>query len=158
MSNDSEVTQLVNFWLGSEEFGVNISQVKEIIKIEEITKIPNTPDFMEGVINLRGQITPVMDLRSRLGIEAAQESENSRMIIVEIGKDNVGMIVDSVTEVCSISSGDIEPSTSFTGNVDTEYILGVGKVGDRLLILLDLSKVISGTELEQQKEMAGITA
>lgn len=158
MSNESEVTQLVNFWLGSEEFGVNISQVKEIIKIEEITKIPNTPDFMEGVINLRGQITPVMDLRSRLGIEAVQESENSRVIIVEIGKDNVGMIVDSVTEVCSISSDNIEPSTSFTGNVDTEYILGVGKVGGRLLILLDLSKVISSTELSQQKEMTGITA
>lgn len=148
----AEEIQMVVFRLGSEEFGVDISQVREIIKVPAITRIPNSPSFIEGVINLRGQITTVMDLRKRLGINTSKTNEN-RIIIVEVGKNTIGMIVDSVTEVLRLLSEDIEDASHLASGVEAEYIRGVGKLKDRLLILLDLNKVLSQQELMQVKQV-----
>lgn len=151
---DGEV-QLVVFQLGAEEFGVDISQVREIIKPTEITKMPNSPEFVEGVINLRGQITTIMDLRKRLDMEVV-DSDQTRIIIVDISDEIIGMVVDSVTEVRRLPQSDIEPTPSISTAVDTEYIMGVGKLKtdgqDRLLILLDLRRVLSEKELGEMKE------
>lgn len=160
MADEGNVTgevQLVVFQLGTEEFGVDIKQVKEIIKVTEITRIPNSPSFVEGVINLRGQITTVMDLRKRLDLMVSEQTENTRIIIVELEKNTVGMIVDSVAEVLRLPRSEIEPTPSISTEVDTEYIMGVGKLSDkdrtRLLILLDLTKVLSQEEAAQIEEV-----
>lgn len=147
MQKLSEELQLVVFRLGKEEFGVDISQVKEIIKIQEITKIPNSPPFIEGVINLRGAITPVMDLRKRLGIPAGETDENGRIIVVEMGKGTVGAIVDSVAEVLRLPGKNIDAAPGLTASIDSNYVRGVGKLEDRLLILLDLNKILDEDEI-----------
>ena len=142
--------QLVVFTLGEEEFGVDISQVREIIKTVEITKMPNTPDFVEGVINLRGSITTVMDLRKKLGVISSKEDDrDTRIVIVELEDSTMGMVVDSVTEVLRISAADIDTESVATSQIDAEYLRGVGKLEDRILILLDLGKVITGQEVSQ---------
>ena len=141
--------QLVVFKLGNEEYGVDITQVREIIKMKEITRIPNAPEFVEGVINLRGQITSVTDLRKRLGIGAHENNEQTRIIIVELDKSTIGMIVDSVSEVLRLSREDVDSTPSMAANVDTKYIRGVGKLKDRLLILLDLNKVLVQSEVKE---------
>lgn len=150
--------QLVVFELGEEEFGVDISQVREIIKTVEITKMPNTPDFVNGVINLRGSITTVMDLRKKLGVTSSKEDDrDTRIVIVELEDNTIGMIVDSVSEVLRISAADIDTEAVSTSQIDAEYLRGVGKLEDRILILLDLDRVISGQEvsrIEQTKEAA----
>jgi purine-binding chemotaxis protein CheW len=155
MANKEHVElQLVVFMLGGEEFGVDIAQVREIIRVPAITRMPNAPAFVEGVINLRGKVTPVMDLRGRLGMKASQADDGMRIVIVELGKDSIGMIVDSVSEVRRLSSSDIEPPPSITSKIGSEYIRGVGKLESRLLILLDLNRVLSLKEEKHLERMA----
>ncbi len=137
--------QLVVFRLGKEEFGVDITQVREIIKLTTITRVPNAPEFIEGVINLRGQITAVMDLRKRLGIEANANNGDTRIIVVELPGTTLGMIVDNVSEVLRLGAKDIDAASAITSEVGSEYIRGIGKLKDRLLILLDLSRVLART-------------
>ncbi len=146
-------TQLVVFRLGNEEYGVDIQQVREIIKVPEITRVPKAPEFIEGVINLRGQITPIMDLRMRLDLPESQKGEDTRIIISELEKNIVGMIVDSVSEVLRISKKNIDPTPTISTDVGVEFIKGVGKLGDRLLILLDLMKVLSKKEEKQLEKI-----
>ncbi len=141
--------QIVVFGLGGEEFGVDISQVREIIKVPEVTRMPNSPEFVEGVINLRGTITPVVDLRKALNIIPGNggNTDAVRIVIVEQGEKIIGMVVDAVSEVMRLSTGDIEANPTLTSEISAEYIRGVGKLEDRLLILLDLNKVLSQQEL-----------
>jgi len=140
--------QLVVFKIGEEEFGVDISQVREIVRLIEVTYMPKAPAFIEGVVNLRGQIVAVIDLAKRLGIPSRPRGDTTRIIVIEIGENTVGMIVDSVSEVLRISSENIE---EVPGLIETEvpehYIRGVGKLKDRLLVLLDLSRVLSHEEV-----------
>lgn len=145
--------QLVVFNLGTEEYGVDITQVREIVKVSNITKIPNSPSFIEGVINLRGQITTVMDLRKRLNVGTPDVTDDTRIIIIELEKSTVGMMVDSVTEVQRLPEKSIDSTPSISMEVGTEYIMGVGKLDDRLLILLDLKKILSGKEENQLEEI-----
>ena len=112
-----------------------------------ITRVPNTPAFVEGIINLRGQVIPVVNLRKRLGFPPKEPDKATRIIVVEIGKRVIGFIVDSVNEVLRISSSITEPPPPMVAGIDSEYITAVGKLEDRLLILLDLEKVLSGDEL-----------
>jgi purine-binding chemotaxis protein CheW len=155
----SREVQLVVFMLGDEEFGVDITQVREIIKLTSITRVPNSPDFIEGVINLRGQITTVMDLRKRLGMPLTENDENTRIVIVELDKTTVGMMVDSVSEVLRLPKTDIDPTPSISTEVEADYIQGVGKLKkgdeDRLLILLDLKKILSREEANQLEKTEG---
>ncbi len=144
--------QVVTFALAREEYGVDIAQVQEINRMVTITHVPRAPQFMEGVINLRGQLIPIIDLRSRFGMERAERTKNTRIVVTEIGTKRIGMVVDSVSEVLRIPVEQIEDAPDLVAGVDTEYIRGVGKMGDRLIIMLDLGRVISGTEkLELQK-------
>lgn len=141
-----ELIQVVSFHLGSEEYGVDISQVQEIIRMVEITHVPRAPHFMEGVINLRGQLIPIIDLRTRFAMPRAEQTKSTRIVVTEIGSKRVGIVVDSVSEVLNIPMEHIEEAPDMIAGVGTEYIQGVGKVGDRLVILLDLTMVITGEE------------
>lgn len=146
-----ESVQVATFHIGSEEYGVDISQIQEIIRMVEITRVPRTPAFMEGVINLRGQLIPIVDLRARFGLERREPTKNTRIIVTDIGTKRVGIIVDSATEVLTIPLESIEEPPEMIAGVGADYLQGVGKVGDRLIILLDLTMVISApqrTELE----------
>jgi len=144
-----EEVQLVVFKIGDEEFGVEINQVREIVKLVSITRMPRAPVFIEGVVNLRGQIITVIDLAKRLDLPSAGKTDATRIMVVEVGEDTVGMIVDSVSEVLRLSADDIEDTPAL---IDTEvheqYLRGVGKSEDRLLILLDLNEVLSTEEIK----------
>src|SRR6202048_512005 len=142
----SETVQVVSFKLGSEEYGVDIAQVQEINRMVAITHVPRAPQFMEGVINLRGQLIPIIDLRARFGMPRAEHTKNTRIVVTEIGAKRVGMGVDSVSEVLRLPVDQVEPAPEMITGVDTEYIRGVGKIEDRLIILLDLGPIISGAE------------
>lgn len=142
----SEVIQLVGFCLGDEEFGVNINEVHEINRTMEITPVPRTPDFIEGVINLRGKVIPVINMRKRFSLPFAEKTNQTRIVIVEMEGKIVGMLVDSVTEVLRIASSTIEPPPDILSGIDNENIQGVAKLENRLLILLDLAKVLSNVD------------
>jgi purine-binding chemotaxis protein CheW len=141
--------QLVIFKIGEEEFGVEINQVREIVKLVSITRMPKAPAFIEGVVNLRGQIITVIDLSRRLDLPSSGRTEATRIMVVEIGENTVGMIVDSVSEVLRLSENDIEDTPSLIETeVHEKYLRGVGKSEDRLLILLDLNEVLSTEEIK----------
>jgi purine-binding chemotaxis protein CheW len=145
---EDELLQLVTFNIGSEEFGVEILKVQEIIRTMEITKVPKSPPFVEGVINLRGKVIPIIDLRKRFGLEAKTHDSHTRIIVIEIKQMIVGFVVDSVSEVLRIQSSTVEPPPDIAAGVGSEYIKGVGKLADRLLILLDLDELLTGEELK----------
>jgi purine-binding chemotaxis protein CheW len=139
----SEILQLVGFLIGNEEYGVDILKVQEINRITQITKVPNSPEFVEGVINLRGKVIPILDLRIRMGMEKKEHDSRTRIIVVEINQRTIGFIVDEVTEVLRIPMNVIEPPPQLVTGEKSEFITGVGKLDDRLLILLDLDRIIS---------------
>jgi purine-binding chemotaxis protein CheW len=142
--NKDRNMQLVVFKLGNEEYGADISQVREIIKVGDITSIPQAPGSIRGVINLRGNLTTVIDLRRQLGLDNREADNNSRIVIVEAGESAVGMMVDSVTEVKYIISSQIQECSSIlAGSEGQGYILGICKLKDRLLILVDLKNVLN---------------
>lgn len=145
---DDELMQLVTFSIGEEEFGVDILKVQEIIRIMEITKVPRAQDFVEGVINLRGKVIPIIDLRRRFGFASKEHDKHTRIIVIEINNMIVGFVVDSVSEVLRIPAATVEPPPPVVAGVESEYISGVGKLEDRLLILLDLDKLLSSEDLE----------
>jgi purine-binding chemotaxis protein CheW len=142
----AETIQVVSFKLGSEEYGVDIAQVQEINRMVAVTHVPRAPQFMEGVINLRGQLIPIIDLRTRFAMPRAEHTKNTRIVVTEIGAKRVGMVVDSVSEVLRLPLDQVEDAPEMLTGVDTEYIRGVGKIEDRLIILLDLARIISGAE------------
>jgi purine-binding chemotaxis protein CheW len=148
-----KIVQVVSFRLGSEEYGVDIAQVQEIIRLVEITHVPRAPHFMEGVINLRGQLIPIIDLRTRFGMPRVAATKSTRIVVTEIATKRVGMVVDSVSEVLNIPTDHVEEAPDMVAGVGTEYIAGVGKINDRLIIMLDLAMVIS---TQEKQELAGI--
>ena len=148
-NESSELLQLVSFLIGNEEFGVDILFVQEINRMIQITKVPNSPDFVDGVINLRGRVIPVIDLRSKLGMEKKEHDKNTRIIVVEVAGKTVGFIVDAVNEVLRIPKSITEAPPELVSGVNSEYIKAVGKLEDRLLILLDLEKVLTSDQKTQ---------
>lgn len=149
----NEEVQLVIFNLGGETYGIDIASVHEIIRMQAITKVPRTPHFVEGVINLRGKIIPVIDLHKRFNLPQTQETQHSRIIVVEVVGVTVGMIVDAVSEVLRLPVSNIEPPPPvITGAVDTAYLRGVAKWEDQLIILLDLDKVLLENEQKELQE------
>jgi len=139
------VLQFVGFRVGEEEFGINILQVQEIIRSQTLTRVPNSPESIEGVMNLRGKIIPVIALRKRFGLAEAPSDRQNRIVVVEIAGTVLGFVVDAVSEVLRIPADTVEP-TPHLGLVEREYVSGVGKLGDRLLILLDADRLMSGAE------------
>lgn len=146
--------QLVVFELGREHYGVDISAVESIIKMQAITVVPHTPSFVEGVTNLRGSVLPVIDLRKRFGLALDDISKNSRIVVIALGKTKVGMIVDAVSEVLRIPEDAIEPPPPMVTSVDTTFITGIAKVEDKLVILLELSRVLSLQEATALQPLA----
>lgn len=149
LMDDGRILQLVTFKLENEEFGVDILKVQEINKMMNITKIPNAPSFIEGVINLRGKIIPIIDLRKRLGFYNRGYDKSTRIIVVELDGLVLGFIVDSVSEVLRIPGNTIEPPPSIVAGIESDYIEGVGKLNDRLLILLELKKIFASPERKE---------
>lgn len=136
--------QLVTFSLGSEEFGVDIMRVQEIIRIPPITRVPKSEAYIEGVINLRGNVIPVISLRTRFGMTRVEETDLSRIVVLQVQSKVFGIWVDAVTEVLRLESESIEPPPTIAIGMDSQFIRGVGKIGERLLILLDLDNIMSG--------------
>lgn len=137
-----EILQFVTFRLGKEEYAVDILKVQEINRIVDITPVPNSPQYIEGVINLRGKVIPVINLRKRFGLDSKGLDNHARIIVIDVGIV-IGIIVDSVSEVLRISSDTIDPPPLMAGGVGSEYIRGVGKLNDRLLILIDIDRLFS---------------
>lgn len=133
--------QLVTFDVAGEEFAVDILAVREINRMMSLTRVPNSPAEVEGVINLRGKIIPVIDLRRRFGMEPTQHSQDSRIVVVEVMERVVGFIVDRVHEVLRIEKSIVEPAPEMVCSIDSDFIAGVGKLEDRLVILLDVVKL-----------------
>lgn len=141
-SDLSELLQLVSFKIGSEEFGIDILNVKEINRMVNITKVPNSPAFVEGIINLRGQVIPVVSLRTKLSMPKIDYDKDTRIVVVDLEGRTVGFLVDAVSEVLRIPRNITEAPPEITTGKNSEYITAVGKLDDRLLTLLDLSKVL----------------
>ena len=147
--------QFVVFKLGAEDFGVKISAVESIIKMQTITSMPNSPVFVEGVTNLRGKVVPVIDLRRRFCLEKQKSDRNSRTIVVHVNQTEVGMIVDSVSEVLTIPEEVIEPAPAIATTIDSSFITGLAKIDQRLVILLDLAEILS---IQEQESLAGVSS
>ncbi len=148
----------LTFSMAGEEYGIGILKIKEIIGMMAITSIPQTPGFVKGVINLRGKVIPVIDLRLRFGIEAIDYTERTCIIVVEItgesGTVQIGIVVDSVSEVMTIKGDDVEDTPTFGVSLNTEYVLGMAKMEDGVKILLDIDKVLSADEITAIKNVA----
>lgn len=152
--NFSGEHKLVIFRLDREVYAVDINAVAEISQMQAITHVPRTPEFVEGIINVRGQVLPVIDLRKRFGLPQAELGRDARIIQVEVGTIKLGLIVDAVTEVLSIAADMVEPPSPVISSIDTEFIQGVVKAGDRLIILIDLERVLSKKEKEELTDIA----
>jgi purine-binding chemotaxis protein CheW len=148
-----EILQLVSFNIGTEEFGVDILKVQEINRMVDITRVPRSPDFVEGIINLRGKVIPIIDIRKRFNMALAEHDKNTRIVVVDIEGQVMGMIVDSVSEVLRLPASTIEAPPEVVSSVDSDYIRGVAKLEDRLLIYLDLSRILSGEERNVLSEL-----
>jgi purine-binding chemotaxis protein CheW len=146
--------QLVGFRIGNETYGVRIASVREIVRVPEITAVPNAPDMIEGVINLRGRIIPVMDLRKRFSNLSDSSDKKNRILVVELDNKLLGLIVSSASEVLKIPPSEIEaPGTLFTEG-DSSYVTGVGKLKGRLIILVDIAKLLRRPEYKKFEEAA----
>ncbi len=151
--SSSDILQLVSFIIGNEQYAVDIFYVKEINRLSQITKVPNAPDFIEGVINLRGRIIPVIDLRIKIGLPKKEYDKDSRIVVIENENSLVGFLVDSVKEVIRIPKQILEEPPEIVTSSKTEFIGSVGKLEDRLLILIDLKKILSKSEHNSLKEV-----
>ncbi|GLI53049.1 MULTISPECIES: chemotaxis protein CheW [Thermodesulfovibrio] len=149
---DIKILQLVTFTLGGEEYAVDILKVQEINRMKEITRVPNAPYYVEGVINLRGKVIPVISLRKKFGLPEEEETSKQRIMIMDIQGITIGLIVDSVSEVLRISTDIVEPPPPMTYSVSSEFIWGIAKLEDRLIILLDMDKLIGREETEGMVE------
>ena len=146
--------KFLTFFLAGEEYGIEILSVHEIIGMMPITCVPGTPDHICGIINLRGKIIPIVDLRRKFGMESKAQTAETCIIVVHVQGVEVGIVVDRVSEVLNIAAGDIEPPPSFGKDVNTDYILGIGKSQSKVKILLNIDRVISADQLVQLQKIA----
>jgi purine-binding chemotaxis protein CheW len=151
--NMEKEIKVILFRLGDEEYGLEVHSVRSIERMQPVTRMPQMPPFVKGVIHLRGEITPVVDLKSRLGLKETPASEQSRMIIVYVGQMQVGLIVDAATDVIDIPVHSIEPAPAIFGETYAAYLHGVAKLPDRLLLLLNLDRLFSREEVIQLQVM-----
>ena len=145
--------QLVMFLLANEHYGVDIAAVDGIIKLQTITAVPHAPSFVEGVTSLRSSVLPVIDLRKRCGFPQAEPTRDTRIVVVDVGGIKVGMVVDAVTEVLRVPEEAIEPPSPVVATAASAFITGIAKVGERLVILVDLAKVFSVEEKANLQRM-----
>jgi len=150
----------LTFKLAEEEYGLEILKVQEIIQMQSVTKVPRTPDYVRGVINLRGKVIPVIDLRKKFNLPTVSDTEKTCIIVVQIqqaeSRVTMGTIIDEVKEVLDIKAENIEETPSFGASINTEFIMGMGKIGSSVKILLDIDKVMSVRELSDIKKVAPV--
>ena len=161
LSASAKEGKYLTFALGPEEYGLEILRVREIIGYIDVTAVPQTPSYVKGVINLRGQVIPVIDLRAKFGMETAEVTGETCIIVVEIAQDgrtfSTGITVDRVQEVLDIPASNIEDAPQFGASVETHFILGMAKIADSVKILLDIDKVVGGQDIEAVMETAETT-
>jgi len=154
----TEIAQYLTFTLDDEVFAVNIAKVREVLDFTKITKVPKTPDYLRGVINLRGSVVPVADMRLKFGLPKAEKTVNTCIVIMEMSLDGdntvLGALVDSVQEVLDLEPGQIEPAPRIGTRLKTEFIKGMGKREDQFIIILDIDKVFSAEELSLTQDVA----
>ena len=153
--SDSRAGKYLTFFLASEEYGVEILKVQEIIGRMPITPVPLTSKYIRGVINLRGKIHPIMDLKTKFGMDHTEITDETCIIVIKTASMMMGILVDKVSEVVNIASNDIEDTPSFGADVNPEYLLGVGKTGGRVRLLLDIEKVITSSDIINMKKAIG---
>ena len=152
----SDIRQLVVFQLAGGSFGLDIQNVREINRLTEVTPIPTAPDYVEGIMNLRGAVVPVVNLRLRFGLEKSEVTKDSRIVVIESNNNVLGLVVDQVSEVLRLPSSEVESADNMaTGGVNVDCIAGVGKVGERLILLLAPDKLFTA---EEQAELAEIAS
>lgn len=148
LNNDNHGQEYLVFRLGSEEYGIEILKVQEIRGYDRVTRIANTPNFIAGVTNLRGAIVPIVDLRVKFQLPLAEFNENTVVIVLNLGARIVGIVVDGVSDVLSLNAEQIKPAPDFTVTLSSEYLLGLGALDDRMLILVDIEKLLNSEEIE----------
>ena len=146
---DSQKDKFLTFHVGNEDYGIDIRYITEIIGIQKITEVPDMPDFVKGVINLRGKVIPVIDVRTRFSLESRAYDDRTCIMVVNINDVSIGLVVDTVSEVTDIPEANIEPPPRTGNGVKSRYIKGMGKVGEEVKILLDVNKFLFENELEQ---------
>lgn len=147
------VHQFIKFAVSDLTFGIEITQIHQILKPQEIFKVPNTPPFIEGLLNLRGRVLTVFNLRKRFGMDSRENDDNTKIIIVNMNDVLMGFIVDSVTEIVRLNEEDLEGTPPSLRGIDRKYLSGVGKMGDKLIMILDLTKVLSSEEEAQMRSV-----
>lgn len=146
LAGGAEIVQLVTFNLGGEEYAVSILKVQEINRMTEIAKVPNSPPYVEGVINLRGRVIPVISLRKKFGFQEKQSDSQSRIMIIDVQGITIGLMVDAVSEVLRIPANTVDPAPPMSHDISVEFITGIAKLEDRLIILIDIDKLIEKSE------------
>jgi purine-binding chemotaxis protein CheW len=156
VNNAMDEIQLVVFDLATEHYGVDISDVREIMRMQNITAVPGAMSYIEGVINLRGKVLPVLDLKKRLGLKAIERTEECRIMVIDFEEGEAGVIVDAVTEVLRVPNSTIDPPSSMVSQGNSDYLRGIAKLSDRLIILLDLHKLLSVKMITKELERVAI--
>ncbi len=147
VSTSSEVRQLIGFTVGNEQYGLDLLRVREVIRLRQVTWLPKAPACMRGIINLRGQVIPVIDLHERFGLPAAADTSATRVIVVEVGGTPVGMVVDSASEVVRIPADQFAPPPPAMGETARKFVTGVGRRGDDLIITIDVDRILTLDEV-----------
>jgi len=153
-----ELRQLISFSVGEEEYGLELLRVKEVIRMREITWLPKAPSFVKGIINLRGDVIPIIDLRDKFGLESREDTAQTRVIVVEIEGRLLGLVVDSASQVVRIAADQIDPPPPVPGGFSQELITGVGKIDDRLVILLNADSILTAGEKMALSSLDAATA
>jgi purine-binding chemotaxis protein CheW len=152
-ARENKLSKYLTFAIGNEEYGLEILKVREIIGLMEITRVPRMPAFVRGVINLRGKVIPVIDLRRKFGMETIEDTVETCIIVVDLGEMLMGVVVDKVSEVLDIPDSEIEETPSFGVEINTEFILGIGKAKGKVIILLDIRKVLTAEDVVDISKM-----
>ena len=147
--NVVEMRQLINFTVGNEEYGLELLRVKEVIRTRQITWLPKAPPCVKGIINLRGDVIPIVDLRERFGLQQQQQTAKTRVIVVEVQGRPVGMVVDSASQVVRVPADQFDPPPTVIGEGLRDFVTAIGKTGDRLIIMIDLDRILSTEEMSQ---------
>ncbi len=154
----NEAKQVISFVVGAEEYALELKDVREVIRMPEITRLPDTPRYVRGIANLRGTVIPVVDLRERFGMESTGTTESTRIIVADVRGAPVGMVVDSASQVIRIQADQLDKPPSVLGNVTTDYVTAVGKLDSGLVILIDIQRVFGSKEIEGLKGLAEAAA
>ncbi|HTP59138.1 MAG TPA: chemotaxis protein CheW [Spirochaetia bacterium] len=154
MARNEDGKQVIGFTVGQEEYGVELQHVKEVIRMSDITRLPDVPSYVRGLINLRGLVIPIIDLREKMGLEPTPATPLTRIIVVEVNRSVMGMVVDSASQVLRLQPDEIEPAPLSFGGASKDYITNVGKLNRGLIVLMDVGRLLASHELERLRRLS----